>query len=89
MVVGSYGWEKSYRAALQETDVRKLHESVLEAEGALFVRAQELASSNDGHVEREAISKASEALLRVKIEKLKWPFPQMDEGRVVGDGDGQ
>ena len=66
-------WEKPFREALVETDLNKLLEKIHAKEGAMFVRWQELASSNDEHVEREAMRAATEELLKLKSEKLKWP----------------
>ena len=67
------GWEKPLREAQSATDLDRMLEKVHETEAAMFVRCLELASTADGNVEREAMRIASDELLKIKIEKLKWP----------------
>jgi hypothetical protein len=50
-------------------------EHVLEAEGAIFVRLQELKSSQDHNRERAEIEEAVSDLLKIKTERLGWPDP--------------
>jgi hypothetical protein len=77
-------WEGLVREARAERDLKKAREKVEEAETAMFLRAQELRNSNDGHVEMEAMRRAANEILRIKNEKLGWPAPSLGES---GDND--
>jgi hypothetical protein len=61
-------WQNPLREAQAETDLDKLPEKLMAAESALFLRMQELATSNDGHRESSAIQDAFLQLLRIKTE---------------------
>ncbi len=67
-------WREPFLAALAETDKDKLTELVYAAEGAIFVRLQELAGSADHHEERSEIHVACAALLSIQVNKLGWPL---------------
>ncbi|MGA7623021.1 MAG: hypothetical protein WCA91_05520 [Candidatus Acidiferrales bacterium] len=69
----SQSWVQAYQAAVQETDPTKLHERVMAAESAIYLRWIELKSSSDGHLEREAIDRACAGLPQIKSERLRWP----------------
>lgn len=66
-------WKEWYGAALKESDPAKVHEAMLAAEEALFVRGQEINGSADPQSEQQEIVAASADLLAVKIHKLGWP----------------
>jgi hypothetical protein len=68
-----YAWQGSLGAALVETDLEKLPALVATAEKAIVSRAQELAKSNNGRVETDALQAAIHQLLVIKTERLKWP----------------
>ena len=66
-------WHHLYRAAVMETDREKLKERVTDAENAIFIRLQSLASFDDHHAERHAIQDALSALRTLKRERLRFP----------------
>lgn len=72
-------WQEPFQAAQMENDPDKLLGKLYEAEEAIFVRGQELATSPDGHAEREAMWQATKVLLRIKSEKLNWPGGNFSE----------
>ena len=67
-------WKQVYEAALRNQDVEKLTDHIFQAEGAIFLRQQELAGSSDHHEERKEMEAASEDLLAIKTHKLGWPL---------------
>jgi hypothetical protein len=71
----STNWKAAYQNTLEETDRGKLAQYVLETEGAIFDRIQELGSSLDHHQEREEMKAAAEHLLDIKTRKLSFPNP--------------
>jgi hypothetical protein len=70
----SSSWKEPYLEALRESDKEKLTELVYAAEGAIFLRLQELARSADHHEERSEIDAACAALLSIQINKLGFPL---------------
>jgi hypothetical protein len=73
MADASQSWIEAYQAAVEETDPEKLHERVMAAETAIYLRWQELASSPEGCIELESIERACDGLLQIKTERLGWP----------------
>ena len=71
-------WEKPFREAQSEIDLDKLVEKIHETEAAMFVRWQELASSRDSRVELDAMDRACQDLLMIRVEKLRWPIAKFD-----------
>lgn len=69
----SSSWKEPYLAALTEPDKEKLTEPVHAAEGAIFLRLQELANLPDHHEERSEIRAACAELLTIQVDKLGWP----------------
>jgi hypothetical protein len=69
------GWREAYRKTRNDQDSTKLVEHVLETEGAIFVRLQELNSAQDHDRERAEIQEAAIDLLKIKTERLGWPDP--------------
>jgi hypothetical protein len=68
-----YDWQGPLGTALVETDLEKLPALVATAEKAIVSRAQELAKSNNGRAETDALQAAIHQLLVIKTEHLKWP----------------
>jgi hypothetical protein len=66
-------WQRKLQAALHESNPEKLRRRVQAAEGAIFLRCQELADGPDGHAEQQAIADATRILRRLQIEKLGYP----------------
>jgi hypothetical protein len=66
-------WKDKFQRVVEETDKTKLKDSVLEAEGAMFCRLQELEGSADHHEERAEMHAATEKLLEIKRDKLGFP----------------
>jgi len=73
MPESSFSWREPFVAAMLETDKDKLTERVHAAEGAIFLRLQELTDSAEHHEERTEIQVACAALLSVQVNKLGWP----------------
>jgi hypothetical protein len=71
-------WQRLYEQAAAETDREKLTDLINRIEGAMIARAQEIAHSPNHWEERNAIAQASENLLIIKTEKLKWPPVEMN-----------
>jgi hypothetical protein len=67
-------WKDRIQRVFEETDKTKLKDAVLEAEGAIFQRFQELEGSSDHHEERTEMHGATEKLLEIKKDKLGFPF---------------
>ena len=68
-----FEWKKTLHEALVEVNPVKLREKVAEAEAAIFQRLQALGQSSDSSGERYALQDASNALLTLKREVLKFP----------------
>jgi len=69
-----FEWQKPFYEALAEANPDKLTEKVAEAEGAIFPRFQSLEESFDGAEERHALHDASNTLLALKREVLRFPY---------------
>jgi hypothetical protein len=71
----SRSWEQLYQEAVDEPDINNLTQRVHAAEAAMFYRWQELAESKrpPEKQEHQRLQEASEGLLRIKSERLKWP----------------
>ena len=67
------GWQRLYLNALKERDPQKLNELVSDAEGAIFLRMQELDGGANDQDELKAIQHACDGLLAIKTKILKWP----------------
>ena len=68
----SRSWKGPFLEAMFETDKERLRKLVYAAEGAMFLRSQELAGL-DHHEERSELQVACAALLTVQVNKLGWP----------------
>ena len=66
-------WKELYKACCLETDPGKLQRLILDTEGAMFLRAQELGLNGAGDTERQQMTDASVGLLGLKTERLGWP----------------
>jgi hypothetical protein len=67
-------WWEHCQSAVEETDLNKAQEKVYLAEEALFRRWQTIAGDPNHHNERNEMAQASNKLLRVKTERLHWPY---------------
>ena len=70
-----YPWQPLLQDAIDEPDPQKLPEKVTTAEGAIFLRWQQLTDSHNHHEESEALRQASGELLKIQTQRLKWPIP--------------
>lgn len=70
----NFEWQKPLYEALAEANPDKLTEKVAEAEGVIFPRFQSLEQSSDGTEERRALHDASNILLALKREVLRFPY---------------
>ena len=66
-------WQGEFQEAIIELDREKLLEKIQKFKTAIFVRFQELASSNDHHDERQAIHDALSTIRALKKETLSHP----------------
>ena len=75
--MSNHEWKILYEKALNESDLSKLHECVIAAETAIFARSLLLNDGqdhgSDAQLERTSLRQASNGLLQLKTEKLKWP----------------
>jgi hypothetical protein len=68
-----FEWQRVLHEALVEVNTEKLKGKVAEAEAAIFERLQALREGYDSAEERHALQDASNALLTLKREVLKFP----------------
>jgi hypothetical protein len=68
-----FEWQSFIQEALVELDPDKLKAKIAEAESAIFTRLQTLGRDADGTEERNALQDASNTLLALKREVLKYP----------------
>jgi hypothetical protein len=73
--INGRSWKRQIQKALRENEPEKLSDLVHAAEGALFVRWQEL-REKDSPEERASMQAAADNLLAIKIYKLGWPNPR-------------
>jgi hypothetical protein len=66
-------WQRSYSAAMSETDLTKLAEKLHEAEAAIFERFQKLNGEVDNQAELIALDDAIVGLHVLKRETLRFP----------------
>jgi hypothetical protein len=68
-------WQKLYESCVFETNLERLDKLVFETEDAIYLRSREL--SNESHIadEVQALRRAANGLLDIKIKKLGWPDP--------------
>ena len=66
-------WKKLVKEAVVEVNPDRLKEKVAEAEAAIFQRLQALERGSDNSSERFALQDASNTLLALKREVLKYP----------------
>lgn len=73
----SIPWQSLFRDVLSETDKEKLAKKVADLEAAIFFRFQELENRSDAGEERAKLSDATQALFRIKVEKLGFPISDL------------
>ena len=68
-------WQKLYESCVFERNLERLNKLVFETEDAIYLRSREL--SNESHIadEVQALRRAANGLLEIKIKKLGWPDP--------------
>jgi len=66
-------WQETYRAAVIETDNKKLEASLAKTEALMFLRMQELAEQNVAGSELEEINAAWQTMSTLRFERLGWP----------------
>jgi hypothetical protein len=68
-------WQKLYESCASETNLERLDKLVFKLEDAIYLRSREL--SNESHIadEVQALRRAANGLLEIKIKKLGWPDP--------------
>lgn len=66
-------WKEMVAEAVSETDPQQLREKVAAAEAAIFQRLQRLANSKGSHTEMRELRAASDRLLALKTDVLKFP----------------
>jgi len=68
-------WQKLYQSCVFERNLEKLNKLVFETEDSIYLRSREL--SNESHIadEVQALRRAANGLLEIKIKKLGWPDP--------------
>ena len=68
-------WQKLYESCASETNLGRLDKLVFKAEDAIYLRSREL--SKESHIadEVQALRRAANGLLEIKIKKLGWPDP--------------
>ena len=68
-------WQKLYESCASETNLGSLDKLVFELEDAIYLRSREL--SNESHIadEVQALRRAANGLLEIKINKLGWSDP--------------
>ena len=68
-----FEWQSVVHEASVELDLDKLRDKIAEAESAIFIRLQTLGQTAEGAEERAALHDASNTLLTLKREVLKFP----------------
>lgn len=68
-----FKWQNLIHEALVELDLDKLRDKITDAESVIFNRLQTLGENAEGAEERDALQDASNTLLTLKREVLKFP----------------
>lgn len=68
-------WQKLYAECVSATETDRLEKLVFDAEDAIFLRFQELASQPSLSSEVRELKQAAKRLLDFKVKKLGWPDP--------------
>jgi hypothetical protein len=68
-----YAWSQTFSQAVKEKDPQKLQEKVAAAEAAIFNRLQDLAQGNGAEIEIIALREASNIILSLKTDVLRFP----------------
>jgi hypothetical protein len=76
-------WKKLYESCVSETNPDKLKRLVFQLEEAIVVRYHDLASEPNAFDELQAIRRAAQQLLQLKIERLAWPQPVTAEAAAM------
>lgn len=68
-------WKKLYESCVSETNPDKLKKLVFRLEEAIVLRYHDLANEPNALEELQAIKRAAQQVLQLKIERLGWPNP--------------
>jgi hypothetical protein len=68
-----FEWQNIIQEAVVELDPEKLRAKIAEAESLIFARLQGIGQDGTGNEERNALRDASNTLLTLKREVLKFP----------------
>jgi hypothetical protein len=72
-------WKDCVQAAMREQDTTKILTLIHAAEASLMHRRRRVTSTADAAAaEHDEMTAASDALLKLKTEKLGWPLPALD-----------
>ena len=66
-------WRETYRAAVLETESKKLEASLAKTEALMFLRMQELAEQSVADSELEEMNAAWQTMSALRFERLGWP----------------
>ena len=68
-----FEWQTIVQQAVAESDTEKLRAKIAQAESLIFVRLQAICQDGNQSEERNALHNASNTLLTLKSEVLKFP----------------
>ena len=74
---GPRNWQRECEAAERETDPTKLRKLLEQIEAAMFIRLQELGTTESQ--EHEEIERTSMVVRRLQVERLKFPKLEIEE----------
>ena len=73
-------WRTLYESCISETNPEKLKKLVFQLEEAIVLRYHDIANQPNALDELQAIKRAAQQLLRLKIERLGWLDPAYPAG---------
>lgn len=74
---GPRNWQRECEAAERETDPTKLRTLLEQIEAAMFIRLQELGTTESQ--EHEEIERTAMVVRRLQVERLKFPKLEIEE----------
>ena len=83
----TYSWHESYRAALLETDWKRMQERIQLAESEIHKRQRVLSEDHGGtREERQAIADALNGMKVLRAEAAEWQHRQISEDKTTQTG---
>lgn len=73
-------WRALYDSCISETNPDRLKKLVFQLEEAIVLRYHDLANQPNAFDELQAIKRAAQRVLQLKVEKLGWPQPAFSGG---------